>query len=110
VRKAERIVVRAAERATMPDWDVVKVEAQTMESLDRELSGPDPMVGAAEVGEILGVSRQRLHQLRGSGRSPEPASDLAAGPVWLRKVIETTPTAGTSVRVVGRRAGRYGRA
>jgi predicted DNA-binding transcriptional regulator AlpA len=41
------------------------------------------LMGAAEVATFLGVSRQRVHQLRETYRDfPEPLSVLATGPVW----------------------------
>ena len=44
------------------------------------------LVGTAEIAQIMGVSRQRVHQLRSS--FPEPAAYLqAAGPVWHRAEI-----------------------
>lgn len=40
-------------------------------------------MGAAEIAALLGVSRQRVHQLRSTYRDfPEPISVLATGPVW----------------------------
>jgi hypothetical protein len=64
--------------------------------LHRE-SGYDPvmgecpeLVGAAEIGRLLGVSRQRVHQLLGGpvveGRPPipEPVAELACGMIWLK--------------------------
>jgi predicted DNA-binding transcriptional regulator AlpA len=47
------------------------------------------LVGVTEVREILGVSRQRVHQLiRDREDFPEPVAELASGRVWLRKDIE----------------------
>lgn len=48
---------------------------------------PD-VVGAQEVLAMLGVTKQRLSQLRQSGRFPEPMVELGATPVWLRSGIE----------------------
>ena len=49
---------------------------------------PD-LVGTTEVAELLGVTRQRIHELRKAGRFPEPMVELAAGPIWLRPAIES---------------------
>jgi predicted DNA-binding transcriptional regulator AlpA len=50
-------------------------------------SVPD-LVGTQEVTSILGITRQRLHELRVQGRFPTPATILAGGPVWLRSAVE----------------------
>jgi hypothetical protein len=39
--------------------------------------------------KVLGVTRQRLHELRTAGRFPLPLVDLAATPVWLRSTVES---------------------
>jgi hypothetical protein len=41
-----------------------------------------------EVLDILGVSKQRLHQLRSGGRFPLPMLELKSGPLWMRPAIE----------------------
>jgi predicted DNA-binding transcriptional regulator AlpA len=49
---------------------------------------PD-LVSAPDVGEILGVSRQRVHQLLNENPSfPPPILRLGSGPLWLRPTIE----------------------
>jgi predicted DNA-binding transcriptional regulator AlpA len=48
----------------------------------------EDILGTTEVVELLGVSRQRIHELRTAGRFPEPMVELAAGPIWLRSGIE----------------------
>ena len=46
------------------------------------------LVGLTEIAEMLGVSRQRVHQLAVTEGFPLPAADLASGRVWERKTIE----------------------
>lgn len=46
------------------------------------------LVGAQEIAELLGVSRQRVHQLAGSGGFPEPVERLAQGSVWRLRDVE----------------------
>lgn len=50
---------------------------------------PD-LVSAVEAGEILGVTRQRVHQLAEDDNFPEPLYDLGEGrtKLWLRGAIE----------------------
>lgn len=46
------------------------------------------LMGAAEIGDMLGVSRQRVQQLINRPDFPEPYDTLAMGKVWLREDIE----------------------
>lgn len=47
------------------------------------------LIGVTEVSELLGITRQRLHDLRRlPGRFPTPSSELSSGPVWTRSAIE----------------------
>jgi prophage regulatory protein len=46
------------------------------------------LVGVTEVREMLGVSRQRVHQIiRDDPTFPPPVAELAAGNVWMRPDI-----------------------
>jgi predicted DNA-binding transcriptional regulator AlpA len=48
------------------------------------------LIGVAEVGEMLGVSRQRVDQIATSYRDfPKPEADIAAGRIWSRTAIES---------------------
>ena len=48
------------------------------------------LVGVTEVRELLGVSRQRVHQIiREHADFPEPVAELAAGRIWLRQEVES---------------------
>jgi len=49
--------------------------------LERE---PEGYVGVTEFAGLLGVSRQRVAQLRDREDFPAPIAELAAGPVWTR--------------------------
>jgi predicted DNA-binding transcriptional regulator AlpA len=47
------------------------------------------LVGVTEVREMLGISRQRVHQLiRDDATFPKPAAELASGKIWFRKDVE----------------------
>jgi predicted DNA-binding transcriptional regulator AlpA len=48
----------------------------------------EQLVGAAEVAEILGVSRQRVTQLTARPDFPAPVAVLAMGKVWARDDVE----------------------
>jgi prophage regulatory protein len=45
------------------------------------------LVGAAEIGRMLGVSRQRVQQLIGAADFPEPEVKLDMGKVWQREAV-----------------------
>ncbi len=47
------------------------------------------LVGVTEIAAMLGVSRQRVHQLTKEDPDfPRPAAVLSAGGVWERKAVE----------------------
>jgi len=46
------------------------------------------LVGAHEVRELLGVSRQRVYQLAAKSGFPRPVATLAQGKIWLLGDIE----------------------
>lgn len=45
------------------------------------------ILGTAEVAEVLGVSKQRIHSLRKMLDFPEPFKQLASTPLWDRADI-----------------------
>jgi hypothetical protein len=64
------------------------------------------LLGTAEVCCELGITGQRLHQLRQSGRFPEPRRELAATPPWMRSTLKDFTvgwrrTPGPTPRVMG---------
>lgn len=68
---------------------LLAVEVRTDEALAAELDRPQipDLAGGKEVAELLGVSKQRLHQLTGREDFPNPILRLASGPVWLVESI-----------------------
>ncbi len=47
------------------------------------------LVGVAEIGEMLGVTRQRVNAIVAThGDFPEPEAVLAGGRIWLRTAVE----------------------
>lgn len=46
------------------------------------------IVGAAEIAELLGVSRQRVDQLTRRPEFPTPVAELASGRFWVRGQVE----------------------
>jgi len=50
-------------------------------------SGFPPCVGVGEAAELLGVSKQRVHQLTHAPGFPKPVMRLKATPIWLRDEV-----------------------
>jgi prophage regulatory protein len=47
------------------------------------------LVGVTEVRQMLGVSRQRVHQIiQDHPEFPEPVAELASGRIWLRRDVQ----------------------
>lgn len=71
---------------------VVAVDACTEAKLELRVDTPNypNLVSGPEAATILGVNRQRLHQLATGHRDfPEPLYRLGVGSLWLRQSIET---------------------
>jgi hypothetical protein len=70
---------------------VVDLRITTPEQFEAEALRPDfpELASAADAAEILGVSRQRVHQLAASNtRFPAPIARVATGPLWTVPAIE----------------------
>lgn len=65
------------------------VEVITEDEQARRASAPTlpELVSGPEVGDILGVTRQRVHQLRSTSAFPKPLFELRAGPIWDARAI-----------------------
>jgi hypothetical protein len=78
----------AGEKVGIPDWDrwdPIKVEVTDWDEFERELEQPTypPILGIAELAELLDVSKQRASQVARTQNFPEPYAELASGPVWF---------------------------
>jgi hypothetical protein len=74
------------EDATPVDVRFVTPEIYEAEALEPSI--PD-LASATDAAEILGVSRQRVHQLAASNSMfPRPVARVATGPLWTRNAIE----------------------
>jgi predicted DNA-binding transcriptional regulator AlpA len=49
---------------------------------------PLNLIGAHEIRDMLGVSRQRVYQLAGREDFPRPFATLAQGKIWLVEDVE----------------------
>jgi hypothetical protein len=86
----------ACDKVGIRHGGIAKVEVFTGTYLDRELEQePEGFVGVTEIARELGVSRQRVSELRGRADFPAPVAELAAGPVWklsnLKRFIREWP-------------------
>ncbi|MFE1785624.1 hypothetical protein ACFW9F_24385 [Streptomyces sp. NPDC059506] len=68
---------------------VVGVELLTEEELDRRNATPQvpDLVGTSEIGQMLGVSRQRAVQLAQRDDFPPAVAQLKSGPVFLAEQV-----------------------
>lgn len=82
--------VTEAARAEGVTGAVVGVEAVTEAELDRRLAEPSipDLAGTSEVGDMLGVSKQRATQLARRDDFPPAVAHLKSGPVFVREQVE----------------------
>ncbi|MBA3738529.1 MAG: hypothetical protein H0W97_08155 [Actinobacteria bacterium] len=82
-QRAVAIFEDACTKAGIAHDGIAHVEILTEEYFDREVEQePETYLGVSEVARELGVSRQRVAELRRSEAFPAPIADIAAGPVW----------------------------
>ena len=85
----------AAELQVETGWansgTLVSVTAQTEADYEAAAASPGipAIVGAADVAQILGVSRQRVHQLAQTAGFPAPITRIKMGPLWDEAAILT---------------------
>jgi hypothetical protein len=79
-----------AQTAGIATWPVVRAEASTYDQLERQIraSALPPLVGVAEVADMLQVSKPRVCALSDQQKLPRPLIRLASGPVWTAAGIE----------------------
>jgi hypothetical protein len=92
IDKARALVEKAAAKVGIPGgWDLVECSATRWDVFERHLETPSfpEIVGQAEIMAMLGVSRQRITQLRRDNRRfPRPLAELAGGGVFSKAAIE----------------------
>jgi hypothetical protein len=72
-------------------YEIAGVRIRTEQRVDQELAQPTipTLLGASEVADLLGVSRQRVHQLhRENAAFPPPLVEVAMGPLWDEQAID----------------------
>ncbi len=51
-------------------------------------NAPPPVMGSYEIGQMLGVGRQRVHQITSRRDFPKPYAVLKMGQIWRRSAVE----------------------
>lgn len=88
IDEALRLVTDAT--AGTAGFVVVGIEAKTEEALHAEIAEPlfPPLVGYAEIADMLGVSRQRVYQLVRGKNFPAPMIETRQGPLMLEAAVK----------------------
>lgn len=92
-RAASKLVTAAVKQAGIAAATIIELHAAEAARFEAELENPSipELVGAAEAEKMLGVSRQRFHEIRRAGPSvgfPEPLLEVAATPLWTRAGVQ----------------------
>ena len=76
--------------ATVIDEAPRRVAVTREDDYVREAQAPTlpELVSAPVIAELLGISRQRVHQLQSTPGFPAPLVVLRTGPVWDRRAVE----------------------
>lgn len=83
-RRAVTEALRAAGRRA----HLVRMDTMAWEEFETELAAAPPeIMGVQEIADLLGVSRQRAHQLTKRDDFPEPLHQLAAGSIWAGAAV-----------------------
>lgn len=83
------IFMDACTKASIPVTEIVLLEVMHERYQQVVLEAPPPeLVGVSEIAELLGVSRQRVGELRRQPGFPAPIAELRAGPVWSRPSLD----------------------
>jgi hypothetical protein len=94
VRDGVRMFLDACKNLHLSHRGIARVDLLTDAYLEREIDQePEGYLGVTEVARELGVSRQRVSELRARSGFPSPIAELAAGPVWkassLRRFVDS---------------------
>jgi predicted DNA-binding transcriptional regulator AlpA len=77
----------ALDKEGVTDWTIDQTSLMSTDTFRDEIRSRLPVVGMAEVTDLLGVTRQRVHQYVEDGRFPERVAQLRSGPVWARQDV-----------------------
>lgn len=92
-REVAPLVSRITDTLGLDVSAAVCIRMISTRELDEELSKTPVCAGVGEIAEILGVSKQRAHQIAQRADFPKPVQQLAATPLWherdVRRFAET---------------------
>lgn len=81
--RAGAIFLEACAEVGLDHDGIASVEVMTERYLDAFVEQPpEAYAGVSEVARLLGVSRQRVAELRSKAGFPSPIAELSSGPVW----------------------------
>jgi hypothetical protein len=91
VMTARDVTWKMISNVGLPEWPVVRLEALSEAELDAELAKPNfpQLLGLSELAVHLGVTRQRIAELRRRPEFPKPIVELAAGPIWVQGAVDS---------------------
>jgi hypothetical protein len=83
VRDGVQMFLDACGELHLSHRGIARIDLLTDAYLEREIDRePERYLGVTEVARELGVSRQRVSELRSRPGFPAPIAEIAAGPVW----------------------------
>lgn len=87
---ADAIIRTAMRRSGIRITSMIESHAIEWTRFEETLSQPPvpELVGATEAAALLGVSRQRFHEIRRTLDFPAPLTEVAATPLWTRAGID----------------------
>jgi hypothetical protein len=93
-REAVRSFMLACDEIGVPFTGIANIEIARERYVELEVQQEaETYAGTAELASFLGVSKQRVSELRRENRLPAPVAELRAGPVWtmssLRRFVDS---------------------
>ena len=88
--EAKVIAVRILVGVGLEGLRLEALHVETEAHQESELATPNlpELVGLSEIADILGVTKQRVGQLRERWDFPKPVAELRSGPVWARPMLD----------------------
>lgn len=89
-KRADILIRAAMHRSGIRISEMIESHVVEWTRFEEELARPPmpELVGATEAAALLGVSRQRFHEIRRTLDFPDPLAEVAATPLWTRAGIE----------------------
>ena len=88
LKKNGKMPALAADLAATPVWHRKDIERLANTGKIATTAKPLDLMGTAEAAKLIDVDKSQIGRWHRAGKFPEPAIQLAAGPVWWREQIE----------------------